>query len=218
MSKSKGLKITVTMRQLLDENCQKRFKVILEEQFGVVVVDDKGPAVVFHYRIIDTDDNKMDIIFYSTGSLYLSSSPKIGNDIFLALRDRVLGIAKQCVESLSKSRPVTSLRSISILDFVSELDKTVEHNRMVSVILCDTVNEIILTEIMKKEKIKGPPLEEGISKKIEYLEKKGLVIPFKSEVENIRNLRNDVVHKGTIPDVSQTEIAVLSTQKFIDAL
>jgi len=214
LSKSNDFIKTHQKPELLEGENQTRFGKLLEHKFHTEIVDDKGSTVVIHYKIQDDNGNKMNVILYSTGSLVCSSSPKIGERSYTEMEKIVLTIIGQCVNPLSKSRPATAIRSKSIIVFVDDLDISIENNRMIAVILSDTINEISLTEMMRKEKIKGTALEEGLAKKIAYLEKKGLVIPYKADLESVRNLRNDVVHKGIIPDENQTNRAIEITNDF----
>ena len=94
----------------------------MEQQFHLIDVDDKGKRGVFQFRIDIENEMKADIILYSTGKLYLSSSPRIDKKAFSELEGRVIGIAERCIDTLFDKRPVTALRAASILDFACELD------------------------------------------------------------------------------------------------
>ena len=218
MNDSEDFRGSRSIPRILDIDCQKRFKMLLQQQFHVTEVANKGETVIFHYKVEDESEIKVDIILYTTGNLCLSSSPKIEKRTFTLLENIIYNMAVQCIETLSETRPMTYLRATSILEFALNLDSAVDHNRMVLVILCDTANEILLTELLLKSKIKGPPLDESISEKIKRLEKKGIVIPIKDHILSIRNLRNDVVHKGVIPDINQRDAVAEKTQKFIETM
>ncbi len=125
---------------------------------------------------------------------------------------------KQCTESIHDRRPVSAVRAREIFEFVTELDTEKSNERMVAIVLCDTTNEIILTELMKDKKISGSALNEGVRKKISYLEKKGTIIPFSKELSNIREVRNKAVHDGQIPSKGQVDTALKTTKQFIETM
>jgi len=76
------------------------------------------------------------------------------------------------------------------------------------VILADISNEIVLTEKMRSLKIEGQPLEEGIPGKVKRIKGKEGFVYRENEILNIRELRNQVVHLGSIPDKGQAERAL----------
>lgn len=200
--------------ELLPEECRKRFDLLLKEKFDYEVVDDKGTSVVFHYKIT-IDSIPITAKFYSTGTLHLSASPKLDTENFQSALRSIQALIDQCTESILEKRPLSTIRAKEIINFVERLDIGDEHQRIVSLVLCDTSNEIILTELMKNRRIDGPPLREGVMKKISYLENKDVTIPFKDELSNVREIRNDAVHNGNIPSKGQTQKALEISLEFL---
>ena len=71
---------------------------------------------------------------------------------------------------------------------------------------------------MKDKQISGTALSEGVKKKISYLEKKDIVIPFSMELSNIREVRNSAVHDGQIPSEGQVATALDITKQFMNTM
>ncbi len=145
----------------------------------------------------------MHVRIHTTDTIYISGTPSISLEDFKGIATEVVRLAQECVKKLIDARPITLQRAGCILEFAENLNPDNEFERMVMVILADTSNEIILTEKMKTLGIKGPPLDEGIPDKIKRLEKKGIPVYKETEIKNIRDLRNDIVHSGNIPDKKQ---------------
>lgn len=190
------------------KEAMERFKYSLLRAFNCKIVEDKGQYVVFHGRIYFRNKSNVDVIIYTTDKIFISATPILRSDEFDKVSTQVINIAQQSVQKLTEIRPVTLKRARSILEFASKLNTDDEFQRMVVVILADTSNEIVLREQMKALKIQGTPLDAGIPEKINYIKKKGNVVYAENEILNVRELRNDIVHYGNIPDKKQTEEAL----------
>lgn len=202
---------------LLDEECTEKFKIMIREKYRITDAADEGATVVFHIKI-DVDEVPVTLKFYTNGTLHLSASPKLDQTGFSSVFESIKTCVKQCTESIHDRRPVSTIRAREVFDFASGLDIEKSDERMVTIVLCDTANEIILTEIMKDKKISGPALNEGVRKKISYLEKKDVIIPFSKELSNIREVRNKAVHDGQIPSEGQVATSMKTTKQFIETM
>ena len=115
---------------------------------------------------------KINVIVYTTETVLITGSPKIPEQEFNKTAIRIAEIAQRSTTKLSKLRPITFQRAEGIINFALNLNPDSEYERMVIIILADTSNEIVLTELMKSLGIKGESLKEGIPKKIEKLREK----------------------------------------------
>jgi len=186
----------------------ERFMHSLSIAFNSKRIEDRGQYVVCHSKIDLEDENKLDVIVYTSDTIFISASPSLSADVFNKTATKIANIAQQSVKKLADERPLTLQRVESILEFASKLDLDNEFQRMVIVILADTSNEIVLRERLKALRIKGDPLDEGIPQKIERLKQKGIVVHNEKEIRNIRELRNGIVHYGLIPDKAQAKKAL----------
>ncbi len=177
----------------------KRFEGQVQSSWKGKKVDDKGQYVLTHLRIPLSAEHNVDVIVYSTETILISSSPNLPRDQFERVADQVARTAQTSLAPVSVARPVTALRARSLLDYSKSLNLDNELERMISVVICDTSNEILLTERMKEMGIQGPPLEEGIPRKISILEEKSFKVYRASDIKNVRESRNSIVHKGQIP-------------------
>jgi len=205
VSKPKRNERRVKIPEVSKADTAKRFHNLLSESLKCKKVEDKGQYVVTHHRIHTTGGQDVEVILYTNDTVFVSSSPRMARSEFEALADKVVGLAEISKTSVSELRPVTVLRAKSLLDYASSLDFEDENQRMVAVIICDTSNEIMLTELMKTLGITGPPLDEGIPEKIQSIKGKGRPVHKEDEIRNIRELRNAIVHRGQIPDMSQAK-------------
>jgi hypothetical protein len=213
MAKAKALQKKMRI-PLISENFA-RLLHFLEEKYKCKRIEDKGEYVVGHCRIGLQEDQEIDVVAFTSDTLLIRASPKTPSELFHTVCSAVEKLAGQATTSVSAARPLTTQRAKTILDYASKLDLHNEIQRMVIVILCDTVNEIILREQMKALEIQGPPLDEGIPEKIERIEGKGQVVYRSAQVKNIRELRNGIVHQGNIPDKSQAEKCLEVTSDFL---
>lgn len=184
----------------------KRYKVLLENEFGAVDVPDRGEYVSLHKRIKLPDRKFVDIIVYSTDLIYVSGSAYIESEEFARIATKTIELAQQAnTAPLEKMRPISVQRAKDILEFAKHLDLDKEYERMIVIILSDTCNEIVLREKMKAMNIDGAPLDDNIPEKIKRLKVKGCQIVDEEAIKNLRETRNRIVHYGDIPHRGQAE-------------
>lgn len=177
----------------------KRYRAFLEKEFGAEDVPDRGQYVLLHKRISLPQKKSIDIVVYSTDTIYVSGSPYVDEKEFAVVATRIVQLAQQATVPLEQIRPISIQRARCILDFAQKLNLENEYERMVAIILSDTCNEIVLTEQMKALKIKGAPLDEGIPVKIKRVKDKGYFVIAEEGIKNLRETRNRVVHHGEVP-------------------
>ena len=218
MSKTKRHQRTAKVSGVSSSGPTKRFVDFMREEFHSKKVIDKGEYVVLHERIDFGERRYLDVIAYTTDKIYISASPFLPPNIFSQTATRIVELAQQSVKPLEETRPLSVKRAKNLVGFASGMNFDDEFQRIVMIILADTSNEIVLREMMKSAKIKGAPLDEGIPQKIKRLKDKGYVILKKDEIENLRELRNRVVHYGDIPDKSQAEEAIKIARSVIESV
>lgn len=194
----------------------QRLEYFISKEFHSTIVPDKGQYVILHRRIHLEDKNYIDVIVYTTDTIYISASPFVPSNVFGEVATRIVRLAQQSITRLEEIRPLSLQRAKSILGFASTLNLDDEFQRMVIVILADTSDEIVLREQMKAARIEGAPLEEGIPIKIKKLKDKGLIVYKEDEMKNIREIRNRIVHYGDIPDKMQATEALKIARSVIE--
>lgn len=184
----------------------KRYKVLLENEFSAVDVSDRGEYVSLHKRIKLPDRMFVDVIVYSTDTIYVSGSAYIDPEEFARIATKTIELALQAKTApLEQMRPISVQRAKDILEFAKHLDLDKEYERMIVIILSDTCNEIVLREKMKALSIDGAPLDDNIPEKIKRLKVKGCQIVDEEAIKNLRETRNRIVHYGDIPHRGQAE-------------
>jgi hypothetical protein len=183
----------------------KRYKTLLETEFGAFGVEDKGEYVLLHSRIRLPDRKFIDIIVYSTDRIYISGSAFIDADEFGQKATRIVELAQQANTPIEDVRPISVQSAKDILDFAKKLDLDKDYERMIAIILSDTSNEIVLREKMKAYQIGGAALDDSIPEKIRRLKEKGCQIPEEAAMKDLRGTRNRIVHYGEIPHKGQAE-------------
>jgi len=216
MSSLKRLDRKVEVHGISASEASKRFDYFLSKEFQASKIEDKGSYVVMHSRVRLPNRENLDVIVYTTDTIYLSTSPFVPKETFDSLATRIVQLAQQSTKSLEEIRPLTLLRARGILESASKLNLDDEFDRMSIVILADISNEIVLREHMKAAKIEGSPLDEGIPEKIKRLKDKGKVVFEDAEIINTRELRNGIVHRGDIPDRNQTKKALQIAQSVLN--
>nr|MDO8100249.1 hypothetical protein [Candidatus Njordarchaeota archaeon] len=203
MSKPKRHERKAKVSGVSTQEAAERFEYCLGQAYGCKRVEDKGQYVVYHGRIQLGDKNELDVIVYTTDTMFISATPFVPIDTFNDIATKIVSMAQQSTTKLAEVRPITLQRAGSILEFASSLNVDNEFQRMATVILADTSNEIVLREQMKALRIEGSPLDAGIPEKIKTLKQKGAVVYRETEILNIRELRNGIAHYGNIPDRNQ---------------
>ena len=186
----------------------KRYRGFLENEFKAENVPDRGQYVLLHKRIKLPQKKSIDVIVYSTDTIYVSGSPYVDEEEFATIATRIVQLAQQATVPLEQIRPISIQRARCILDFAQKLNLENEYERMVAIILSDTCNEIVLREQMKALKIKGAPLDEGIPVKIKRIKDKGYSVIAEEAIKNLRETRNRIVHHGEIPHKGQAAEAL----------
>ena len=151
----------------------KRYKTLLENEFGAIDVADKGEYVLIHKRVKLPDQKFIDIIVYSTERIYVSGSAYIDADEFARKATRIIELAQQANMPLEEVRPISVQSAKDILGFAKTLDLDKEYERMIAIILSDTCNEIVLREKMRSLRIDGVALDDNIPEKIRRIKEKG---------------------------------------------
>jgi hypothetical protein len=74
MSKPKRNDRKAEVIGISSSNSIKRYKTLLESEFGAIGVEDKNQYVLLHGRIKLPDRKFIDVIVYSTDRIYISGS------------------------------------------------------------------------------------------------------------------------------------------------
>jgi len=184
----------------------KRYKMLLEQEFGAVDIPDKGQYTSLHKRIKLPERMFVDVIAYSTDTIYVSGSAYIESEDFARIATRAIELAQQAnTPPLEQMRPISVQRAKDLLGFAKNLNLDKDYERMIAIILADTCNEIVLREKMKAMNIDGAPLDDNIPEKIKRLRVKGCQVVDEDAIKNVRETRNRIVHYGDIPHKGQAE-------------
>jgi len=205
MSKPKRNDIKAVVFGFSSNDSIKRYKTLLENEFGAFDVEDKGEYVLLHKRIKLPDRKFIDIIVYSTDRIYVSGSAYIDTDEFGQKATRIVELAQQANTPIEDVRPISVQSAKDILGFAKNLNLDKDYERMIAIILSDTSNEIVLREKMKAFQIGGAALDDSIPEKIRRLKEKGCQIVEEAAIKNLRETRNKIVHYGEIPHKGQAE-------------
>ncbi len=214
MSAQPGRWHTIRVAGIATGRSRARLQHFLERSYSISQVPDKNLKVVLHLRTIIADKSPADIIIYANDTVTLSSSPNANPSSLAALVKEIEKVSKMSANIPVRSSAIS--RSIELKDFVGKLDTSDELNRMVAIVLSDTANEIVLREKLRVHHVEGAALDEGIPDKIKRIEKKGELVYRSDEIITVRKLRNDVVHKGTIPSKKDAENVMEISADFLE--
>jgi len=192
-----------------------RFLDFIKKKYTVSSIADRGLHVSLHIRVTMEDKSCADIIIFTNDTVTMSASPSASSTAFDTLAEDVQKVAEMSTKPVTVSRPLACLRAQQLMGYVKSLDTSVELNRMVAVILSDTANEIVLREKLRLLHVSGPALDEGVPEKIKRIEAKGEQVYRKDDVINVRDLRNEVVHKGNIPIKDEADKVIQISSDFV---
>lgn len=187
----------------------------LSNKYDIKQIPDKGPHVLVHLKAIYEGKN-LDVIVYKSSKVKITSSSKIDSTPFNNIADAIFELARASDSKISETRRLFLQRAKSIVNYIMSLNLGDETNRMLAVILSDTSNEIVITELMRHEKIDGSPLEDNLPNKIKHLKKKDKIMFKESEIMQVRTLRNSIVHQGNIPFKEQAQQAIDIAKEVLD--
>jgi hypothetical protein len=186
----------------------------LKNRYDVKQIPDKGPHVLVHIKAICEGKN-FDVIVYKSSKIKITSS-KIESTRFNIIANEIFELARTSDSKISETRGLFLQRAKSIVNHIVSLNLDDETNRMLAVILSDTSNEIVITELMQYEKIDGSPLEDNLPNKIKQLKKKNKIIFKELEIMQVRTLRNSIVHQGNIPFKEQAQQTIDIAKEVLD--
>jgi len=218
MSKPRRNERKAEVKGIASETARQRYKGFLESEFNAQDVQDKGEYVLLHKRINLPRKKAIDIIVYSTGTIYVSGSPLIDPSEFATKATRIIQLAQQATVPLEQIRPISIQRAKCIWDFAQKLNLDNEYERMVTIILSDTCNEIVLREQMKALQIEGAPLDEGVPEKIRRIKNKGYAVVAEEAIKNLRETRNRIVHYGEVPHKEQATEALKIAEQVLKSV
>lgn len=178
-------------------------------------VRDRGKYITKHIRVYLEDGSSSDVSLFSTDTIVVTATPKADKKAFDSFFEDVKKCANSCIKSIKSSRPLALICAENLIEHVNNLDTNVDTERIVAVILSDTANEIVLREKLRIHRVNGSALDDGIPKKIERLKAKKEEVYRESEIIDVRDLRNNVVHKGIIPSKDQTIKVIEISSDFI---
>jgi len=192
-----------------------RFIHNLKEKYDVKQIPDKGSHVSLHIKA-NYEGKSFDVIVYNSSKVKITSSSKIDSPTFNNIVNDIFKLARASNSNIAGARALFLQKAKSIVNHISSLNLNDETNRMLAVILSDTSNEIVITELMRHEKIDGSPLEDNLPNKIKHLKKKDIIIFKESEITQVRTLRNTIVHQGNIPFKEQAQQAMNIATEVLD--
>jgi len=120
------------------KNAIERYEGFLESKFNADNIEDKGQYVLLHKRVKLQEKKSIDIIVYSSETIYVSGSATLEKVGFDEMATRIIQLAQQATTPLEQERPISVLRVRCLLDFVKKLDLDDEYHMIVVIILSYT--------------------------------------------------------------------------------
>jgi hypothetical protein len=197
-------------------SARDKFTASMKKTCSIKTVPNTGSYVSLHIKADMADNSTADVTIFSNDTITVSASPHVTQANFEELVRNVQKTAETSIKSLSTTRPLALARAKELIDYATSLSPSDEKQRMVVIILCDTANEIILTEKLQSLNITGSPLNEGIPDKIRRIKGKGEDVYRESEILVIRERRNDIVHRGNIPMKTEADKVVEISSDFVN--
>jgi hypothetical protein len=210
-----ALRKKLVVEGLTKREAAEKFQALISYKYGVKPSKDKGDYTVFHWKVGIEGDVKADMILFNNGTLTVSATPNLGTAKFDVFCQEIEKLATSGATSMAEEKPLPITRASGLIEYAKGLSLAAEKERMVAVIICDTSNEIVLTTKMRLLKFDGEALKAGVPKKIEYIEGKGEAVYLKERIKEIRELRNDVAHSGSIPSQKEAEQVVGWSNDFV---
>ena len=163
---------TIVSPELSGSRNLERFGNFLQQRYGRLIAARTGGQELFHYQLKNEGD-LIDLIGYSTGKMVVwTPASYTGSTRGKDFSEGLAALLEQSLRSLKASNPLQLGRAQELIDYSSNLKLGSDEERMTAIILCDTANEMILATHLRQLKVTGPPIYEGIPKKIETIERR----------------------------------------------
>jgi len=127
MSKPRRHERKVKIQGISKKESAELFKHVLFEKLNAKEIKDRGNYVIAHLRIQPKEGGNIDVVTYSSDTIFISGSPKIPQEKFNQYADEIARAAQQSIERLEEVRPITLQRAKGILEFASRLDLNNEY-------------------------------------------------------------------------------------------
>jgi len=208
---SPSLRKALSVPGICDSACLRKLETLLSQNF-VLKVEDQIPSHMTFKAVLKRTGLPKDVhieIFKNE-----NTETKTSPDVATFLQDiwpEIESVLKEAVDIVSKQDTIRIRRAEKILDYVKKLPENKGVQRMVIVILCDIILDLLVTEKLSRFTHKRQDLDnESIGAKLEMLESKIPVYRPKA-IRDIRDLRNKVAHGGDATVVEEARFARKTT-------
>ena len=172
-----------------------------------------------HQLKIMNNGETVTVNIYTTGKIQIQSSKE--NPFFKEVKEKIEIIIKTLVLKFSKNIHHLIRRAKTLSEYIDKLDIKEDVNRMATIIICDTSCEILLkvrVELICNKKVisKRDVNLEDRKEIFRFIAKKGYIEVLEKKIEDLRELRNKLVHQGDIPSQDDAIYAKEILNKFLE--
>jgi hypothetical protein len=210
----------VNIPNISNDNYLQKAEVLLGSNFSI----NKIPISAGHIKLkVDIKkiglSKPIHIEIFVNDNVIIKASPEIQAQ-FTALLEQIKSILSESINITSTrlNQSFRIIRAQMLLNYLNNLPLTDEVNRMLIVILCDIILDMVITEKLSSLTNDRAELEsDSISTKLKSLEGRCKCTLYKSKnINDIRNLRNKIAH-GAAPITEEEARNVLTCTKDVFA-
>ncbi|MHA1756198.1 MAG: hypothetical protein ACTSVV_05460 [Promethearchaeota archaeon] len=174
-----------------------KFKILMEENFSNNLFINNQKDCIYS-GVININNSSVKISFYNTGNCVITaSSKKISENEFNTIINKIKKIAISAEDIILLEKSLFNTNIEHLLNILYNIDLKIENNRWIIPIISVIIIEIMVITKFNRLKLKDfnnfKKLQ--LSKKLEILNKK-ISIPYYKNINEIRELRNSIVHDG----------------------
>jgi len=199
--------------------CLKKLRFLLAKSFTVQETSSIPSHMVFKARLERIGlPREMHLEVYANSNVDIKASPEVRS--FNVICNEIEFALKEAINILSGQDTIRVKRSERIIEYMRKISVKNEVERMIIVILCDIILDLLVTEKLSHFTHKRQDLEnESVGAKLDILEKQFKMPVYESrKIRDIRDLRNRVAHGGDSPVENETIFAKNATVDIFETL
>ena len=178
-------------------------------------VDTQKTPEVYQFSTGPLDGPELHVRIYTTGSIVLQASSQLPKGVFDCHSKAIESFAHAAVNRVRSGGNFQLARAGELLHHIDSLSEEKETDRMVMVLLADTIVEIMLRETLKASDSSSKALNAPVPTKLDAIEANGGQVYLKDAISSLRNLRNNVAHQGQLPSQQQAHSALETARQVL---
>ncbi len=210
----------ITIPGICDSYCLKKLEFLLSQKFAISKDLNLPLRMVFKTELRRVGlQREVHVEVFTNSNVAIKASPEIRSS-FDAISNEIEQILTEAVNVTSRQDTVRVNRARRIKDYITHISVDDEVERMVIVVMCDVILDLIVTEKLSRFTRRREELEsDSVGAKISMLENTCHVPLYNARaIRDVRDLRNKVAHGGATLARDEADFSRSATLDIFDLL